>query len=219
MHEIEAWKKSGKPWLLGLILVSKYCSKGVYSALVAAGQNKISEAKMLSSLSKALMPSKPEIQKASANPVTSKPPEPKTQHPDLEALTIAANKHYQKMAVLQNRILATKDENDRIELYKSFLAAQLRWAEAAFERDHLREFGTPAPVKSRKKLNTSALPTSEHVELIRLRSKVTRAINEQLPLYRTKPGKRWADKLAARELEVKRWQQRIAEIEKGGAHG
>ena len=211
MHEIEQWLKNGKAWEAGLVLLDKYGTiRSVYATLRKMGASKPTKEKLEQQLRKELKKLKnPEDAKALPAAPVIKP----VDLSKVEELTAQANKHYATMGALQARVLATADQSGRRKLYRDFLDAQFEFANAAFDRDYFEEHGVlPEPVK--KKISVvKSLPGSLYAELIGLRSKVTRAEREQIPLYKTKTGDRWAKKLAEREADVVKWKIRITQLE------
>lgn len=218
MHEIDAWLKNGKQWGEGMLLLSKYGTiASVYSILAQAGETKPTKAKLENSLRNILAKTKAvaaPVHPAPVLTVTEQPAAPQADALEVAALTAQVNAAYSEMGVIHARILATDSQTHRASLYQEFLAKQRVFAELAHRRDHLQEYGTlPEPV-IKKVTNAKHLPGTEHAELMLLRSKVSRAINEQIPAYRCKTGEKWRKKLERRLEEVEQWKARIAELEK-----
>lgn len=212
-HEIKVWLRSPE-WNQGLFLLSKYSQHpSIRQAIIMMGESRVSKAKMVSTLQAILDLATPT--EAPAPEKTIAPPTPKEDNL-LRSLTENCNANYQRMAVIHARIATTKTQEDRLEISKQFDAAQLVWAESQFQKDHyLKHNKLPEPKK--KETTTKLLPASDLAELLNLRSKVSRAQNQQIPSYIKKllsnpKDKKTTKKLEKRQTELAQWQARINQL-------
>lgn len=231
MHEIETWlNKPRRDFNEGLILISKYgASKASAGIFKRQGDNEFTlrsmEALLRSRLKHVGEEESPLSEKAVNEPALTTPAPPPAGNPkaDFDQLKLAeANRLYSEMGMVHARIGSANDA-DRPALAAKLLELQEKWAATMYEAKYNRQ--PQLPKNSRIKTNAKALPGNEHAELMLLRSKVTKAQNEQIPNYQRKlaspatnsKGKKKQEniraKMEARIKEVEQWKKRIKELE------
>lgn len=233
-HEIQLWLEGGKNYQEGKALYSKYGKhKSLLATLKAMGDNRNCEKMLEERLRKILSDSKlrglntdglliemPHIGKATRK---------QTFHVDdtLAKLQLEANAIYAQMGKVHARLLAVKTDEERAELRTELIdKLQAEWCIKVYQRDYYMKHGQfpPDEKPAKKETQSNTLDSNNHARLMLLRSKVSRAINEQLPSYKKKldknaNDKKTAKKLEAREKELELWKAEIVELEKGRGNG
>lgn len=215
MKEIEDWLKGSRNFQEGKILYSKFGShQSVLATLSTLPPGKMADDFLADHLGRILK----QFQRVETvtQPQTSIIAKPGKS--DCSVYRAQANAIYVEMAAMHSRLLAYTTDEMRANAYKAIVdRLQPAWAEAAYIADYFDEFGTlpPEPLKKQKKVTkTDKLSAGGYKRLCLLRSKVTRALNEQIPKYRQHPEKN-AAKLAKRLAEVEEWKKEIEKLENG----
>lgn len=233
LHEIEIWLQGGKDFATGKMLYSKYGKyKSVLAALSTGGTNTNNKKLLEKSLRKAL---EQHTEKNKEQIVVTVYASGKTQASIMQvnneadttaaSIQIEANKMYSEMGVIHARLGAASTNEERKVLRKLLINKQEQWGELLSKRDYYIAHGKLPEVKKVKKVTkANTLPQSGHQRLTLLRSKVTRAINEQIPGYDLKlkksPGNaNIAKKRADRLKELEAWKAEIIELENGNTNG
>lgn len=128
-----------------------------------------------------------------------------------------ANRTYSEMGMLHARIGIAADA-ERPALVKQLLQLQEKWAMLMVEAKTGQKPEPPKNSRTVTKVKELA-PTALH-ELMLLRSKITKAKNEQIPNYERKlasnPNNHTVrNKLERRQKELAEWLKRKEELEKG----
>lgn len=227
MHEIEKWFNGDRNYQKGILLYSKYGKfSSVESMLRNLPDNKQSRELMEDHLNRILVANKapteqpsPAVEKSKGILLgiikTSKAVVKECNKTELQE---TANKLYAEMGAAQARISAYGSNEERAVACKAFLELQKRWAEAQYTSDVFEETGAlpEEPLykpTERKKTKAAELTGSDYKKLTTLRSKVSRAEREQIPLYKTSP--KFAAKLKKRLVEVEEWKKQIIQLEGG----
>lgn len=227
MHAIKAWLSNrNRDYLTGIRLYEQY---GKYKSVVAECRKRDNEHNremLLRCMRMTWDELEPKIEKkmAELNQVPAPEPAaattaPPAQDEKLKKIDDKWKPLYAEMAMHHSRLLMCADNEQRYQVACRVMELQKQCIAIWKQRDTYLKTGKMPVKRKRKALKIKELTGSQHLELVRIRVYVSRAIRHDIPdleeRYRIAPTIKIKQALDNKRAALAKWQTRINELENG----